>query len=318
MNDILTFFGDAVKTSMDGRKVAGYLVRFGSPDASDLDGEYFTPDTDFGRPFQKNVAQPLNLYYSHGANAKIGKRKIGVGSVKMDDAGLWFEAEIDTADQYAAMVAKLAQNGKLGYSSGAAAHLVERRSVGKATEIMRWPLAEGSLTPTPAEHRNRAMSVKVMTDAMDMAADSIFDDIEQEMTSIGLQSLFSRLCYAVCYADSLDIAEAYIEEFADMALAYVTAIQQSMTAEESAEERKSLQFLSQGKAKPETLRQMERLLRDAAGFTRSEAAVIASKGFGGLDTLRDAGKQSQSETVAGLKREFAQHEFDALMLSAGV
>jgi hypothetical protein len=41
------------------------------------------------------------------------------------------------------------QKGKLGYSTGSVAHLVERLE----GNIKRWPVYELSLTPTPAEPR---------------------------------------------------------------------------------------------------------------------------------------------------------------------
>ena len=77
----------------------------------------------------------------------------------MTDFGLWYEAQLDMADEYAKMIYDLAQKGKLGFSSGAASHMVDREKVGKSFEIKRWNLAEASLTPQPAESRNMA-SVK--------------------------------------------------------------------------------------------------------------------------------------------------------------
>jgi hypothetical protein len=41
----------------------------------------------------------------------IGRKSIGTGYVKMTDEGLWYEAQIDMADDYAAMVAKLCKEG---------------------------------------------------------------------------------------------------------------------------------------------------------------------------------------------------------------
>jgi len=70
-------------------------------------------------------------------------------------------------DEYEKRIMELAAAGKLGWSSGAAGHLVEREQVGKSWRIKSWPIAEASLTPTPAEPRNNAVSVK-----------SLFDDIQ--------------------------------------------------------------------------------------------------------------------------------------------
>jgi hypothetical protein len=83
----------------------------------------------------------------------------------MTDNGLWYEAQLDMADEYAKMIYDLAKKGKLGFSSGAASHMVDREKVGKSYEIKRWNLAEASLTPQPAESRNMA-SVKRYFDEM--------------------------------------------------------------------------------------------------------------------------------------------------------
>jgi len=86
----------------------------------------------------------------------LGTKKIGYGTIKMTNEGLWYQAQLDMADEYAKMIYELAQKGKLGFSSGAASHMVERTPVGKSFEIKRWNLAEASLTPQPAESRNMA------------------------------------------------------------------------------------------------------------------------------------------------------------------
>jgi hypothetical protein len=86
----------------------------------------------------------------------VKTKKIGYGSIKMTDKGLWYSAQLDLADEYAKMIYELAGKGKLGFSSGAASHMVERVPMGKSYEIKRWNLAEASLTPQPAESRNMA------------------------------------------------------------------------------------------------------------------------------------------------------------------
>jgi hypothetical protein len=86
----------------------------------------------------------------------VKTKKIGYGTIKMTDNGLWYEAQLDLADEYAKMIYDLAKKGKLGFSSGAASHMVERTPMGKSFEIKRWNLAEASLTPQPAESRNMA------------------------------------------------------------------------------------------------------------------------------------------------------------------
>ena len=71
--DLLTVYSDAIKSDKLGT-VKGYLVRFGSADTPDLEGDFFTPNTDYGFPVKSGQAVPLNLYYHHGMDSVVGKR----------------------------------------------------------------------------------------------------------------------------------------------------------------------------------------------------------------------------------------------------
>lgn len=153
--DELLFFGGEVKALGNG-KVAGYLVRFGGPTDTDLEGEFFDANTDFGI----ESGAKLGIFYNHGIDATLKTRRIGRGTVTAQDAGLWIEAQLDLRDEYEQAIYALAEKGKLGWSSGAAGHLIERVPAGKATRIAQWPTGEASLTPTPAEYRNSAIPIK--------------------------------------------------------------------------------------------------------------------------------------------------------------
>lgn len=164
IKSVKIFQGSGIKATGRGM-VSGYLVRFGNPQDTDLERDYFTKSTDFGMEFIDGSSHKLGLYYNHGMDPVVKTKKIGYGSIKMTDFGLWYEAQLDMADEYAKMIYDLAQKGKLGFSSGAASHMVDREKVGKSFEIKRWNLAEASLTPQPAESRNMA-SVKRYFDEM--------------------------------------------------------------------------------------------------------------------------------------------------------
>ena len=155
IKSLKTFFSPELKAKGNG-VVEGYLVRFGNPNDTDLEKDYFTKSTDFGFEFDKGESHKLGLYYNHGMDKVLGTKKIGYGEVMMDDKGLWYSAQLNMADEYSKMIYDLAKKGQLGFSSGAASHMVEREMMGKAYEIKRWALAEASLTPTPAEYRNKA------------------------------------------------------------------------------------------------------------------------------------------------------------------
>ena len=152
--ETLIAFGGAVKALGDG-KVGGYLVRFTTEDEPDLEGEYFTKDTDFGE------AESAPVHYQHGMDAKIGKRRIGRAEHKIDEFGVWAEGQLNLRDEYENFIYAMAEKGKMGWSSGTASHLVERQITAKATWIKSWPLGlDDTLTPVPAEPRNEAVPLK--------------------------------------------------------------------------------------------------------------------------------------------------------------
>ena len=150
----LMSWGSEVK-ALGGGKVGGYLVQFGHEQQTDLTGDFFTKDTDFGDAGQADV------YYQHGMDTKVGKRKLGKGTLKEDDLGVWIEAQLNLRDEYEKAIYALAEGGKLGWSSGTASHLVDREQKGEAMFIKSWPLGlDASLTPTPAEPRNQVIPLK--------------------------------------------------------------------------------------------------------------------------------------------------------------
>jgi len=154
MNDTIIFFGSTVKVLGDG-KVGGYLVRFSTADAPDLEGEFFTKNTEFGE-YNKSA-----VYYQHGLDPVLKRRKLGAAELGRDDVGVWIEAQLELRDEYERAVYEMAEAGKMGWSSGTAGHLIEREPVGNAVWIKHWPLGlDASLTPNPAEPLNTAMPLK--------------------------------------------------------------------------------------------------------------------------------------------------------------
>ena len=92
------------------------------------------------------------------------KRKLGKADLRMDDAGVWAEFILAERDEYEKQLVKMANAGKLGWSSGTAAHLVEREPAGKAMHIKMWPLGpDASITHTPAEPRNSVIPLKSLS-----------------------------------------------------------------------------------------------------------------------------------------------------------
>jgi phage head maturation protease len=291
--DVLTSSVDGIKSDRLGY-VKGYLVRFGDIQSADLEGDFFTKSTDYGFPMSEGKRVPLNVYYHHGMDSMVGKKSIGTGYIKMDNTGLWYEAQLDLADEYGSMIAKLCKQGKMGFSSGAAAHLVERKSMGGAAEITRWPIAEASITPTPAEYRNSVKTLKEyygMEPMMDMEEEmvmapmpeqspqeyamSVYDDAEGDLIHEGLEAYYDALCGAIEAVSDQAMADAIIDEFSRRA--------------------KGLYAMHGMKSvQPASLRGVERRLRDAVGLSRSSAKRLAPVVW---ESLRDADQPDEQPSI---------------------
>jgi HK97 family phage major capsid protein len=209
------FFGGAVKALDDSGKVGGYLVKFTPEGDLDLTGDHFTSETDYGE------ADRLPVMYHHGFDAEIGKRRIGVADVKRDDVGLWAETQLYLRDEYEKMVFELAKRGKLGYSSGAAPHAVERTPEGKGYKITQWYIAEASLTPTPAEPRNSVVPIKSLIPSqsdMDVADDNQKQKKELDMEKDELKAMFDEQktsLEALVTDKATEAAKTAVKDFAD-------------------------------------------------------------------------------------------------------
>lgn len=154
--DTMVYFGDAVKALGEG-KVGGYLVRWGGDGDVDLTGDYFTKETDLGI----SEGDRLPVYFEHGYDPVIKSRRLGRGQIeRFDDIGVWFEAQLELRDEYERKIYELAEAGKLGWSSQAGGSLVAKESGLGGTRIATWPLAEATLTKSPAEYRNTAIPMK--------------------------------------------------------------------------------------------------------------------------------------------------------------
>ena len=141
--------GDMTVKTVDAQagRIGGYLLVWGESDRRDLQGQYFTPETDVGIDW---YAQRPVLYH-HGLDGALKAAVIGViDTLRPDDTGLWAEAQLDLRKRYVRAVRMLVDRGALAWSSGSLPHLVEVDAEG---QIKRWPIVEGSLTPSPAEPR---------------------------------------------------------------------------------------------------------------------------------------------------------------------
>lgn len=165
-DDTLIYFGGECKALGDG-KVGGYLVRFGTPETADVQGDYFTAATDYGL----DVSVKTRTVYQHGiprAHDDLSRvlkgRRIGVGTLSVVSDGVVIEAQLDTSKEPVRRVYERAVKGELGWSSGSVERLVERNEIKGKFEVVSWPIVEASLTPTPVEPRNRAYALKSLFD----------------------------------------------------------------------------------------------------------------------------------------------------------
>jgi len=160
-------FGESVKAVKmdDGNvKLTGYLVRYGDATKTDLTGDFFTPNTDYG------MIEKSEGWFNHRMPVRYGGKQFAyteqLPDVKLtkDEIGIFAEMIIGARNEYEKMLAEMGLAGKLGWSSGTAPHLVDRKQVGNAWEITKWHLGlDASLTPTPAEPHNMVIPLKSLS-----------------------------------------------------------------------------------------------------------------------------------------------------------
>ena len=159
LDNLLVYQGGAIKTLGDG-KVGGHLVMFGDVKTTDLYGEFFTAETDF----DLERSDKTSVYYDHGLDGILKRRKLGQGMLSLDDdVGIWLEAQLEMRDEYEEAIYEMVNDGKLGWSSGTAYNLMSREIAadGKTYWISKWPLGlDASLTPAPAEPRIQAVPLR--------------------------------------------------------------------------------------------------------------------------------------------------------------
>lgn len=143
--------------------IEGLAIPFGGPAHRDLDGEYFTKDTDLCIEWLGESGRPI--LYHHGLNGTTKTAVIGRQTgMEVKDDGVWIRAELDKNSRYRDLVGKLIDQQALGMSSGAMPHLVTKSRDGHITQ---WPWVEESLTPTPANPDAVAYHVKSATDVIE-------------------------------------------------------------------------------------------------------------------------------------------------------
>lgn len=150
-----------IRASEDGENfvIEGYAVIF---DNVDLYGTKFTKATDF---WEASTSPTPPLLYDHGGDAKLGLSMIGQVTKKTkDEVGIWFEAQLERANQYADAIASMIRSGKMGVSTGTSPHMMAM----DGNTIRSWAIIEVSLTPIPAEPETIShLAQRKISDALD-------------------------------------------------------------------------------------------------------------------------------------------------------
>lgn len=159
---------------LTGSKWRVLAIPFGGPFAGgkDLDGEFFSPNTDIKAHWFK--ARPVLFHHGQDQTAKDED----YGEQELDEApgpdGWWSTVWLNRSARYWEQVDKLLRAGKAYGSSGAIAHLVRKAVDG---EILTWPHAEQTITPTPANPFARITASKALT-GFDLAGIELSDTVK--------------------------------------------------------------------------------------------------------------------------------------------
>lgn len=302
--DTLISFGGAAKALGNG-KVGGYLVTFGDSDNTDLEHEFYAKSTDF----DLERSDATTVYYNHALDVTIKGRKLGAGTLKTDDVGVWIDAQLNLADEYEKAIYGMVKRGKLGWSSGTAPHLVTRTKVGNAFRIDAWALGlDASLTPTPCEPRNSAISLKSWQESAEVKALSDpMANIDLSMTSAALDRLVSAMwdCQYQCvYQDKEPIAnrvalwEACCRTLSDKGGEMILDLEEmpdealkTLLGEIDARRGRK----ADRREPPTNIREAEEALRDA-GFTVKQAKSVLSGGWKSISRDVEAADTKQPDS----------------------
>jgi HK97 family phage major capsid protein len=201
----LAAWGGEIK-ALAGGHLGGHLVRFGDPEHTDASRQkdFFTPRTDFGMKRGESINSPVYLNHRLPLKTRSGgkvavREKIGDATLTLDDEGVLIDAILYNRERYEKALPAL------GWSSGTAQHLVDRRPVKDANEILTWPLGlDASITPTPAEPLNSVIPLKSIGDLLPVIdLDDTGDDgrninstksmeVSMEMTPEQIQALVEQ------------------------------------------------------------------------------------------------------------------------------
>lgn len=132
-------------------------IPFGGPiGGRDLDGEYFTRNTDI----KADWFPERPVLWHHGQDSHLGDTVIGKATnLTLEDDGWWVDVWIKHGERRAELVKQLASKAPIYGSSGTISYL---RKATKAGEITVWPYVEQTLTTSPQNALSVARPAKAI------------------------------------------------------------------------------------------------------------------------------------------------------------
>lgn len=157
MNDLLLInYGSSVKAMPSG-KIIGTAVVYSGPGDPDRVNDFFSSATDYDLRDKASIA----LYWNHNQDRAI-KGQLARARITSSANGLIAESKLNMRDPTQRRLWERAAAGELNFSTGSAAHIVERVPVtARVNWLKSWPIAEVSLCPRDEAAEPRAIvSVK--------------------------------------------------------------------------------------------------------------------------------------------------------------
>jgi hypothetical protein len=134
-------------------------IPFGGPfKGRDLDGEFFTPNTDIKPDWFDR--RPLVWHHNQDKTMKADPVLGTADDLDMKSEGWWATLWLNRSHQYWSQVDELLRTGKVFGSSGSLPTFV--RTDAKTGEILVWPYIEQTLTPTPANPYSVVVAAKAV------------------------------------------------------------------------------------------------------------------------------------------------------------
>ena len=179
---------DELNAWFDGKVARRLLaIPFGGPISNgkapmgvDLDGEYFSQNTDlYGTIKGLRDTRERLLDWHHGGDDLMRRTVIGKTMLDPDpdEDGWWVDAWLDAGKKHLAMVRRLVERGAQLFGSSEAAY----KKTADDGEILVWPMILETLTPTPINTLSvlrPAVKAADLNDSVDPALRRVLADLE--------------------------------------------------------------------------------------------------------------------------------------------